>query len=319
MSLADQLSRSRLRKVDKPKEPPSLLKELNAYSTVDLTKLRATSIPARRFDPSSDQWVPCDPASSAGTLPPKLRVLTFNVWIQQDFLDQRMGALVSILEQEKVDIAALQEATPKHLEQLHAHPYVRRHFSVSGFEGQCSTYKTLILSKIPFASLISSDMPYSGRKVTTGSWRFCAPGGAEQSFALSSVHLTSEANDWKPRMEQLGFLDSRVGPDHDTSVIVGDFNFLFKREEKAIESNGYTDVWHELHPSDPGTTFDSTINHHAASTTMPNFAARLDRVTLKSKVGWRASKISIVGKTPIVPGQLFISDHWGLLTTFKSS
>jgi hypothetical protein len=63
MSLADQLSRSRLRKVDKPKEPPSLLKELNAYSTVDLTKLRATSIPARRFDPSTDQWVPCDPAS----------------------------------------------------------------------------------------------------------------------------------------------------------------------------------------------------------------------------------------------------------------
>jgi hypothetical protein len=36
-----------------------------------------------------------------------------------------MGALVSILEQEKVDIAALQEATPKHLEQLHAHPYTR--------------------------------------------------------------------------------------------------------------------------------------------------------------------------------------------------
>jgi hypothetical protein len=34
-------------------------------------------------------------------------------------------------------------------------------------------------------------------------------------------------------------------------------------------------VWHELHPTDPGTTFDSTINHHAASTTMPNFAARL--------------------------------------------
>ncbi len=63
MSLAEQLSRSRLRKVDKPKEPPSLLKELNAYSTVDLTKLRATSIPARRFDPSTDQWVPCDPAS----------------------------------------------------------------------------------------------------------------------------------------------------------------------------------------------------------------------------------------------------------------
>ena len=52
-----------MRKEDKPKEPPSLLKELNAYSTVDLTKLRAISIPARRFDPSTDQWVPCDPAS----------------------------------------------------------------------------------------------------------------------------------------------------------------------------------------------------------------------------------------------------------------
>ena len=48
-------------------------------------------------------------------------------------------------------------------------------------------------------------------------------------------------------------------------------------------------------------------------------AGGADRVTLKSKVAWRASKISIVGKTPIVPGRLFISDHWGLLTTFKSS
>ena len=50
---------------------------------------------------------------------------------------------------------------------------------MSGLEGQGSTYKTLILSKIPFTSLISSDMPYSGRKVTTGSWRFCAPGIAQ--------------------------------------------------------------------------------------------------------------------------------------------
>ncbi len=66
--------------------------------------------------------------------------------------------------------------------------------------------------------------------LTTMDSRFLA-GGAEQSFALSSVHLKSEANDWKPRMEQLDFLDSKVAPDHDTSVIVGDFNFLFKREE----------------------------------------------------------------------------------------
>jgi hypothetical protein len=32
-------------------------------------------------------------------------------------------------------------------------------------------------------------------------------------------------------MEQLAFLDSLVSPHHDTSAIVGDFNFLFKREE----------------------------------------------------------------------------------------
>jgi hypothetical protein len=58
----------------------------------------------------------------------------------------------------------------------------------------------------------------------------CA-GREDQSFALSSVHLKSEANDWKPRMEQLEFLDSKVAPEHDTLIIVGDFNFLFKREE----------------------------------------------------------------------------------------
>jgi hypothetical protein len=47
---------------------------------------------------------------------------------------------------------------------------------MSGFEGQFSTYKTLILSKLPFSSLSSSDMPYSGRKVTTASWQFSSPG-----------------------------------------------------------------------------------------------------------------------------------------------
>jgi hypothetical protein len=60
MSLADQLSKTRLRKVEKPKEPPSLLKELNAYSTVDLSKLGSTAIPARRYDPATEQWTVCD-------------------------------------------------------------------------------------------------------------------------------------------------------------------------------------------------------------------------------------------------------------------
>lgn len=54
-----------------------------------------------------------------------------------------------------------------------------------------------------------------------------------QSFALSSVHLKSEANDWKARMEQFAFQDSKVSQHH-TSTIIGDFNFLFKREEVSI-------------------------------------------------------------------------------------
>ena len=63
---------------------------------------------------------------------------------------------------------------------------------------------------------------------------------------------------------------------------------MIDHQQKAIESNGYTDVWHELHPTDPGTTFDSTINHHAASTTMPNFAARLGtrQATLVGSQRW---------------------------------
>jgi endonuclease/exonuclease/phosphatase family metal-dependent hydrolase len=52
-------------------------------------------------------------------------VLTFNVWIQGSFMDVRIEALVAIMRDEQVDLAALQEATPKHLEQLHAHPYIR--------------------------------------------------------------------------------------------------------------------------------------------------------------------------------------------------
>jgi hypothetical protein len=46
-------------------------------------------------------------------------------------------------------------------------------------------------------------------------------------------------------MEQLDFLDSKVAPDHDTSVIVGDFNFLFKREE--VRSSNKKDLDERAH------------------------------------------------------------------------
>jgi endonuclease/exonuclease/phosphatase family metal-dependent hydrolase len=78
-----------------------------------------------------------------------------------------------------------------------------------------------------FVSLLAS---HARRPVAVSAGHDC------QSFALSSVHLKSEANEWKPRMEQLEFLDSKVAPEHDTSVIVGDFNFLFKREEVRTDT-----------------------------------------------------------------------------------
>lgn len=52
-----ELSKARLRRVDKPKEAPSLIKEVNSNTPADLSRLRVLNLEPRRFDQSTESWI----------------------------------------------------------------------------------------------------------------------------------------------------------------------------------------------------------------------------------------------------------------------
>lgn len=85
------------------------------------------------------------------------------------------------------------------------------------------------------------------------------------------------------------------------------------------------DVWPELHPGDPGITYDGPGNPMLSH----SFTNRLDRIFVKS-AGWKAESIEMVGREAI-PGLSYSkrvrgkekrlpvlpSDHYGLLLRLK--
>jgi hypothetical protein len=100
--------------------------------------------------------------------------------------------------------------------------------------------------------------------------------------------------------------------------MIGDFN-LNKIEEESEISSDFQDVWKSVNPSDPGYTFDPTINY----TDTPGAAARqrrYDRIYVRSLADcWSYDSIEMIGKESFeITSQgekikLFASDHFGLL------
>jgi len=95
------------------------------------------------------------------------------------------------------------------------------------------------------------------------------------------------------------------------SIQHSDLNEVLENEVLRIEMPDYEDIWENIHPNDPGYTFNSHLN--------PNIYSyeemRYDRMIMKSTT-WIATLIEIVGNEPVGTdnnGNIFLpSDHFGL-------
>ena len=69
-----------------------------------------------------------------------------------------------------------------------------------------------------------------------------------------------------------------------------------------MDKNEYKDVWIAVHPKDIG----STRGPH-----------RLDRVVMRdAKTAWKPKTIQVIGNSPIAKN-VYISDHFGVVTSIK--
>jgi len=139
-------------------------------------------------------------------------------------------------------------------------------------------------------------------------------------FCVATSHLESPPMNSEKRIQQLAEslnILKDLSNDSKGCLLMGDMNWTLGDGTPNLPED-WSDLWLDLHSSDPGFTFDYTKNN-----LVKNFQTRIDRVFAnlgngaETKNLFACKAIEIVGTEPIEP-KLYISDHFGLLCTFES-
>jgi len=229
------------------------------------------------------------------------------------------------------DIIALQEVTPPFSTELLNQPWVQDNYFVSDI-GSTSILPSgnFILSKIPLMENFIYHFTKSPKSIVISKLSL-----NNKKFVIANVHLKAgptsqcgwirerEINDTMDIVNKLGF---------DDCVIVGDFNFCANENEVAKKlEDQYIDVWVHLMNDHPGYTHDITQNALIQEIAKAMYGSldvsdaksdRFDRIYISKKENpnWTMGTISLIGTDPIGTSDdgrynLFLSDHFGLITT----
>jgi tyrosyl-DNA phosphodiesterase 2 len=233
-----------------------------------------------------------------------LVVATWNTWFGDHMFDERTTALLAHLAQRRPDVIALQEVTITLLERLLDEPWVRHAYAVSDLE-LWQRYDVILLARAPIRRLSQLELPTQmGRRLLVAELA-C-------NLTVATVHLESMKESTDARADQLRRIQpylAQLGPD---ALLVGDMNFDPEaRVENAALGRDLVDLWPALRPDDPGYTADSEANAMRYMLKPKLSQKRIDRAFLRGS-GWRATRIELLGTSPIDDEGTFISDHFGL-------
>lgn len=263
-----------------------------------------------RFDPALDSWVTAPPEPDARQ--ERLRLVTYNIWFGEFRWRERFGALMDLLRACRPDVVALQEVTPRHLEDISAAPWVRRDYRLSdAVGGTLEPHGVLILSRLPLRALALCDLPSDKARKLLVAELGLTPG----PLHVGSLHLESSARATPLRLRQLDIVrDSVAGMRH--VVLLGDFNFDPKQEvEQSQLEPHFRDLWGELRGDEPGFTQDTDNNPMRLRHKGEHRRVRFDRILLRSSVpGWEPQAVRLVGTQPVSSDwpDVYPSDHFGL-------
>jgi tyrosyl-DNA phosphodiesterase 2 len=267
-----------------------------------------------RYDPLTNTWRLVDTA-----LPVRAEHLgcaTFNVWFSDLAFKRRAESLLDLLAACDVDVIALQEVTPRFLEQLLDADCVRAGYAISDHRGATVwPYGVLLLTRWTPQRLTLYPLPGEmGRKLLVAEWYLNG-----QRSAVATVHLESKRASAPTRAAQLARIFPILAPiPH--ALLMGDFNFCASwAAEQANLDPAYLDVWSALRPGEPGYTEDTAVNLMRLNDRGRHKQVRFDRVMVRSTTdGWAPTSIELLGDRPVGPDalELFPSDHFGLSARF---
>jgi len=279
----------------------------------------------------------------------ELRILTYNVWFDQLYEEERRDAIFHEIQSLSPHIVCLQEVLPEFIKALIQQTWAQENYYLSDATGDfVSPYGCCILSRMDVTNFSAWLLPtMMGRSCLIAEFQI-----DNNSFLCATVHLES-LDSRNLRQKQLEVISSILKDSH-TALLMGDFNMdsdinysqLERRRSQAADLekdprdidypqlrpgeilendavvkhfSNYEDVWKYLRPDEDGYTFNSEINPmiHSSFEQM-----RYDRILFRTTDNlWTPTNIKLFG-TERIPNlkskyPILMSDHFGLLLQLK--
>ncbi len=137
---------------------------------------------------------------------------------------------------------------------------------------------------------------------------------------VGTTHLAWQEADEPARAAQVKELLEAVAPLKEPVLLSGDFNAApDHRTMTQIRLAGFLDLFADLHPNDPGITWDNQ-NRFIQSHSVRFPDRRIDYLLLQEKAARRLvpTTCEVVCNNP-TPDGLYPSDHYGVMATFRIS
>lgn len=220
--------------------------------------------------------------------------LTYNIWFEQKYFQQRIKTLCREIKQYHPDFIAFQEVTKKSLQ------IIKKSFPQYYFIGEDLNfvYDTLLISKYQPINWDKYLLPRTkmGRSILYGD--FLING---EIFKVGTFHLESDFSRNNPKEEQFNFITNLF---RTKTVIMGDTNLT------GYLNTPFLDAFMQV-----GEPLKEKYTYSKTNTNTKSNNSRLDRIYFNFET--KIKKFQLIGIHPTVITEtkpIHPSDHFGVLT-----
>jgi len=246
----------------------------------------------------------------------ELILMSFNIMKETIHLEERMGALIDIIQVHFPHFIAFQENNNQHYQIFLNSSFIREHYYLSDFTGQNCGFKCTLWSRIYPLQL--TKLEAHNRPFLIGVY----PVNRIGNICVSSVHLTS-GNNASKRQQQIKYIYQELLSRSSHSFLMGDCNACQSEDDLSLQQQDFLDSWLSINNSNGSTRHtgnDIYLNNEIKTQHMKWIkGCRLDRIMIHSD-RMVVTTIEKIGTENIFKNRdkmLYISDHCGLLARIK--
>lgn len=254
----------------------------------------------------------------------EIKMLTYNIWLSDEKMQERMEALGEIVEDREPHLLTFQEVTHDNLAVLQEQRWFSRYHLVPwppDIAKEGKSHFVVILSSFPVERWQVYTLKTSPRNRTlVVAETKSSFSSAEAGFVIATTHLAYSAYNTRLREEQLKESIEIISA-YENVCVMGDLNIEDKVDGDIILPSPWIDAWLSIpgNTDNNGYTWDRSKTPFTSvikkSVNATRYQARLDRVLCKLS-DFKVKEMRIVGdkmtKSGILP-----SDHFGLFIVIE--